>query len=155
MTNEVTSATPYLRDPSNETCEFRRDRSLAALALIGGIVFAALGAAIPTFHRVFCIAFSGYCFVSCLVYLLDTSVKLSFNSDGITAGSWIQKNVSWTQMKSISRLTVTKQASVREFLRIHNDQGRHIDFEISRLSQPADRVLQMFTEKYEQYSQVS
>lgn len=144
------SANELSMSQTKSACELRRNPHLAGWSFLGGSAFAALGVWIAAEPTLPCLLIAGFCYLMTAVYLLDRSVKLRFDAEGIRRGA-SGRLIPWTAISSVSRVTVTQGAAVREYLRISELHGHHVDLEISRLDAPVERILAMFVERYEAF----
>ena len=142
------SANNVLMSQTKPACELRRNPRLAGWSFLCGTAFASLGVWIAAEPTLPCLLIAGFCYLMTVVYLIDRSVKLRFDTEGISRGA-SGRVIPWTGINSVSRVTVTKGAAVREYLRISELHGHQVDLEISRLDAPVERILAMFVERYE------
>ncbi len=142
------SANELLVSQSKPACELRRNPHLAGWSFLGGSAFAALGVWIAAEPTLPCLLIAGFCYLMTAVYLVDRSVKLRIDAEGISRGG-SGKTIPWAAINSVSRVTVTQGAAVREYLRIGEFDGHQVDIEISRLDAPVEHIMAMFVERYE------
>lgn len=129
-------------------CEWRRDRRLTELALFAAAVFGIAGVMIPGIYSPPCLLISFYCLTMGGFYLFDRSVKLRVDDMGISWGTVFNHYLSWTEVAGASHVTLTRGVKVTEFLRVLRHDGRSFDINISRLDQPAERILRKIDQQF-------